>query len=67
MIKYNIVNSENIHYNKYNQGLSDKDSINEDLSIDGINEDNLSTNEYNNYINNYNKDTTSFKNLINNK
>ena len=30
--------------------MSDKDSINEELSIDGNNDDNVSMNEYNTYI-----------------
>lgn len=63
---YNVLNSENITYSQYNKNnqntISDKDSVNEDLSIDGNNDDNVSMNEYNTYINNYNKDTTSFKN-----
>ena len=64
---YNIVNSENIQYNKFSSHvISDKESVSDDLGFESnTNDDNLSINEYNTYVNKYNKDSSSFKNLIN--
>ena len=64
---YNIVNNENIQYNKYtNHTISDKDSVSEDLCYENnTNDDNISINEYNNYVHKYNRDSSSFKNIVN--